>query len=81
MLKKVLVITAMCIGIFLCMLDTTVMNIALPAIQNGLNTNLSDLSWAINAYTIIFAAFTIPLSKVAERIGLHKFYILGLIFF
>lgn len=81
MLKKVLVITAMCIGIFLCMLDTTVMNIALPAIQNGLNTNLSDLSWAINTYTIIFAAFTIPLSKVAERIGLHKFYILGLIFF
>ncbi len=81
MYKKFFIIVATCIGIFLCMLDTTVMNIALPAIQNGLHTNLSALSWAINAYTIIFAAFTIPLSKIAERIGLHKFYIVGLVFF
>ncbi|KZK04739.1 putative MDR permease possible transmembrane efflux protein [Lactococcus cremoris] len=81
MYKKIFILMASCIGIFLCMLDTTVMNIALPAIQSGLHTNLSALSWAINAYTIIFAAFTIPLSKVAERLGMNKFYILGLFFF
>ncbi|MDR0297500.1 MAG: MFS transporter [Streptococcaceae bacterium] len=79
--RSFLVIIATCIGIFLCMLDTTVMNIALPAIQNGLNTNLSNLSWAINAYTIVFAALTIPLSRVAEKIGLHKFFMGGLLLF
>lgn len=38
--KQKLIILSMMIGIFLCMLDTTVMNIALPAIQSDLNVNL-----------------------------------------
>lgn len=42
----------MAMGIFLCMLDTTVMNIALPAMQTGLSTGLAQLSWALNLYTI-----------------------------
>ena len=50
----------MAIGIFLCALDTTVMNIALPAIQSGFHTDLNSLQWALNIYTILFAAFTIP---------------------
>ena len=79
--KKLLTLVICCIGIFLCMLDTTVMNIALPAIQNGLHSNLDDLSWAINAYVIVFAALTIPLSRIAERVGMHKFFLLGLLMF
>lgn len=79
--KKTLTLVICCIGIFLCMLDTTVMNIALPAIQNGLHSNLDDLSWAINAYVIVFVALTIPLSRIAERVGMHKFFLLGLLMF
>ena len=52
----------MCIAIFLCMLDTTIINITLPAIQTGLHVSLHQLSWALNIYTIIFAVLTIPLS-------------------
>ncbi|MFT8927906.1 MAG: MFS transporter [Sporolactobacillus sp.] len=79
--KKALVISANCIGIFLCMLDTTVMNIALPAIQKGLSVSLTDLSWALNIYTILFATLTIPLSRLAERFGINKVYLLGMIIF
>ncbi|MFT9038628.1 hypothetical protein [Schleiferilactobacillus harbinensis] len=43
-LQQKLIVLAMAISIFLCVLDTTVMNIALPAIQSGLNVDLSDLS-------------------------------------
>lgn len=71
----------MSIGIFLCMLDTTVMNIALPAIQSNLNVQLNNVSWALNIYTILFASLTIPLGKIAEHSGIHKTYILGLITF
>lgn len=71
----------MCIGIFLCMLDTTIMNIALPAIQTDLNISLHQLSWALNIYTIIFAVLTIPLSRIAEIKGKHKVYLIGLITF
>lgn len=79
--NRFLTVAAMCISIFLCMLDTTVMNIALPAIQSELNVTLNNLSWALNIYTILFASLTIPLSKLAENLGKNLFYILGLIIF
>ena len=71
----------MCIAIFLCMLDTTIMNITLPAIQTGLHVSLHQLSWALNIYTIIFAVLTIPLSRIAEIKGKHKVYLIGLLTF
>lgn len=68
----------MAMGIFLCMLDTTVMNIALPAIQTGLGTDLTQLSWALNLYTILFATLTIPLGRIADIYGRQRIYLLGL---
>ncbi|WP_432644350.1 MFS transporter [Limosilactobacillus reuteri] len=79
--KSILIVSAMSIGIFLCMLDTTVMNVALPAIQSGLNVQLNNVSWALNIYTILFASLTIPLGKIGEYFGVHKTYIVGLITF
>ncbi|MDN6968829.1 DHA2 family efflux MFS transporter permease subunit [Oenococcus sp. UCMA 17063] len=69
----------MCIGTFLCMMDTTVMNIALPAIQTDLNVPLSQLSWALNIYTITFAVLTIPLARIADIFGRNKVYVIGLL--
>ena len=80
-MKKTLSIIAMCIGIFLCMLDTTVMNIALPSIQDSLGVSLNHLQWALNIYTITFASLTIPLSKLAEKFGKHKIYLCVLVIF
>lgn len=79
--KQIMIIIAMSIGIFLCMLDTTVMNVALPAIQSSLRIQLNNISWALNIYTILFASLTIPLGKIAEHFGTHKSYILGFIVF
>lgn len=75
------IILTMTIGIFLCMLDTTVMNIALPAIQTGLNTDLAHLSWALNIYTVLFASLTIPLGRLADVWGRGRLYLLGLVLF
>lgn len=80
-MKKIRIIIACCIGIFLCMLDTTIMNIALPAIQSSLNVPLNQLSWPLNIYTILFASLTIPLGKLAEKVGINKFYCIGLSLF
>ncbi|WP_265459365.1 MFS transporter [Enterococcus sp. HY326] len=79
--KKLITTVAMSLGIFLVMLDTTIMNIALPAIQKGLAVEFTQLSWALNIYTIIFATLTIPLSKLGDIFGRNKIYLLGLIFF
>ncbi|GKT04053.1 DHA2 family efflux MFS transporter permease subunit [Furfurilactobacillus entadae] len=79
--KQMLLILTMCIGTFLCMLDTTVMNIALPAIQSNMNVSLDRLSWALNIYTITFAVLTIPLARLADIFGRNKVYLIGLLTF
>ncbi|MFC6182110.1 MFS transporter [Lactiplantibacillus daowaiensis] len=78
MKKSTQIIGTMAIGIFLCMLDTTVMNIALPAMQTGLATSLAQLSWALNIYTILFASLTIPLGRLADIYGRTRLYMIGL---
>ncbi|GEP19747.1 DHA2 family efflux MFS transporter permease subunit [Pediococcus argentinicus] len=80
-LKAKLTVMAMGISIFLCMLDTTVMNIALPAIQSGMGVSLETLSWALNIYTITFAVLTIPLGRMADIYGRNRIYLTGLILF
>ncbi|EHJ51603.1 MFS transporter [Streptococcus macacae] len=81
MLKKILLTFAMCLGIFLVMLDTTIMNIALPAIKDGISVSTDKLSWALNAYTIVFATFTIPLSRLADIYGRKKLLVIAFILF
>ena len=53
--KGTKIVFLMCLGIFLCMIDTTIMNIALPAIQSGVNTSLEKMSWVLNVYTMTIA--------------------------
>ncbi|VDG19670.1 MFS transporter [Lactobacillus paraplantarum] [Lactiplantibacillus mudanjiangensis] len=75
------IVLTMAIGIFLCLLDTTVMNIALPVMQTGLSTSLTQLSWALNVYTILFASLTIPLGRLADIYGRSRLYLVGLSLF
>ncbi|MDD1387001.1 MFS transporter [Pediococcus pentosaceus] len=79
--RQIAILLAMALGIFLCMLDTTIMNIALPVMQTGLRTDLNTLQWALNVYTITFASLTIPLGRIGDQLGKNKIYLLGLILF
>ena len=76
-----LTLFALCVGTFVVMLDTTIMNIALPQIHTELSASFSELSWALNAYTILFAALTIPFSKLAHSTGKKRFYLGALFIF
>ncbi|MEH7109979.1 MFS transporter [Bacillus sp. JJ1764] len=75
------VVLLMCLGVFVCMLDSTIMNITLPAIQDGLHTSLETSSWMLNVYTMTIAVLAIPLARFAEMYGRNKFFIAGLIIF
>ncbi|KRK51092.1 hypothetical protein FC97_GL000782 [Companilactobacillus kimchii DSM 13961 = JCM 10707] len=57
------------------------MNIAIPEIQSGLHVSLTDLSWAINIYTILFASFLIPFGRIGDIIGHVKLLNTALIVF
>ncbi|NRD78023.1 MFS transporter [Bacillus sp. BRMEA1] len=75
------VVLLMCLGTFVCMLDSTIMNITLPAIQDDLHTTLETSSWMLNVYTMTIAVLAIPMARFAEMFGRNKFYLAGLLVF
>ncbi|GHP13870.1 MFS transporter [Lentilactobacillus fungorum] len=82
MLNKIkYILPVLLIGNLLCMMDVSIMTIVLPEIQTAFNESLTNLSWALNVYTIVFASFIIPFGRLAEKIGRNKFVFAGLIIF
>ncbi|CAN5347336.1 MFS transporter [soil metagenome] len=58
-------------GMFMALLDTTIVNVALPTIRTSLNASESTLSWIISGYALAFGLALIPAGRVGDRIG-HK---------
>ncbi len=69
------------LGIFICMLDTTILNVSLPNIGEHLDVGLDSLSWALNVYLILFASLTILLTRISEMLGVHKCFLIGVFLF
>ncbi|HEY1590776.1 MAG TPA: MFS transporter, partial [Solirubrobacteraceae bacterium] len=66
------------LGCAMAFIDATVVNIAFPNIEQSFKgTSLSTLSWVLNAYNIVFAAFLLPAGKFADLIGRKRMFIIG----
>jgi EmrB/QacA subfamily drug resistance transporter len=72
---------ALCFSLFMIMLDNTVVNVALPAIQKDLRIGLSQLEWTINAYTLSFAVLLLMGGKLADFVGRKRVLLVGLVIF
>jgi EmrB/QacA subfamily drug resistance transporter len=70
-----------CLALFMTMLDTLVLGVALPSIQESFHADISQLAWFMNAYTLTFAVFLIPASMLGERFGRKRMFMLGLLLF
>ncbi|MCL2551332.1 MAG: MFS transporter [Actinomycetia bacterium] len=74
-----LVLALLATATFLASLDLLIVNVALDPIGRGIGTrNLSDLSWILNGYAIVFAALLVPAGRLADRYGRKGAFILGL---
>jgi EmrB/QacA subfamily drug resistance transporter len=77
---KVLAVTS--VAVFMALLDVTIVNIAFPAIRESFPQNsLSDLSWILNGYNIVFAAALVPAGRLADRLGRKRMFIYGVLIF
>jgi NTE family protein len=77
---KVLLVTM--VAVFLAFLDVTIVNVAFPDIQRDFSsTPLSDLSWVLNAYNVLFAALLVPAGRLADRQGRRRIFYSGLYLF
>ncbi len=54
--RKWWILIAVSIGMFMALLDVTIVNIAIPAIIGDLKTNVTSVSWVLNAYSLVLAA-------------------------
>src|SRR4051794_24960282 len=72
---------AVCLGTFMLLLDITIVNVALPSIQQDLHSTFSDLQWVIDAYALTLAALLLTGGALADMYGRRKLYLLGLVLF
>ncbi len=72
---------AMCFALFMMMLDNTVVNIALPAIQRDLHASLSSLLWTVNAYTLTFAVLMVTGGRLGDIFGRRRMFLYGVAVF
>src|SRR5215213_10855316 len=76
-----LVLSVLCLGFFMILLDTTIVNIAIPAISDSLHASLSDILWILNAYILIYAVLLITAGRLGDLYGPKKLFIVGLVVF
>jgi EmrB/QacA subfamily drug resistance transporter len=79
--RKWFTLAAVSFGLFMIMLDNTVVNVALPSIQRDLNTDLSELEWIVTGYALTFAALMLIGGKVADAYGRRLIFVLGIAVF
>ncbi|MDE2081893.1 MAG: MFS transporter [Burkholderiales bacterium] len=72
--------TVLC-GISLCVLDGTVMNLALPAVARDMHVGASEVIWVVNAYQVAILALLLPLARLGDLYGYRKVYLSGLALF
>ena len=68
-------------GMFMALIDSTVVNVALPSIRTSLNTDESTLSWIVSGYALTFGLALIPAGRLGDRLGHKWVFIIGLILF
>jgi EmrB/QacA subfamily drug resistance transporter len=79
--RKWITLAAVSFGLFMIMLDNTVVNVALPTMQRDLHVKISQLEWVVIAYALTFAALLITGGKLADLYGRRRIFVVGLAIF
>ncbi len=76
-----LVLVVLTTGFFMILLDTTIVNVAIPAMSKGLNATLDEILWVLNAYILVYAVLLIPAGRLGDLFGQRNMFALGLAIF
>jgi EmrB/QacA subfamily drug resistance transporter len=73
-----LALVVLCVGMLMIILDSTIVNVALPSIQSDLGFSQSALAWVVNAYLIAFGGLLLLAGRLGDLIGRRRIFLLGL---
>src|ERR1700710_3078330 len=79
--RKWWTLLAVCTGVFMLLLDITIVNVALPDIQSAFGASLADLQWVIDAYALTLAALLLTAGSIADRVGRRLVFAVGIAVF
>jgi EmrB/QacA subfamily drug resistance transporter len=74
-------LVVLCVGMLMIILDSTIVNVALPSIQSDLGFSQSSLAWVVNAYLIAFGGLLLLAGRLGDLIGRRRIFMVGLTVF
>jgi EmrB/QacA subfamily drug resistance transporter len=74
-------LVAVCIAMFMLLMDISVVNVALPDIERELRARFEDLQWVIDAYALTLAAFLLTAGSLGDRLGRRRVFVTGIVVF
>jgi EmrB/QacA subfamily drug resistance transporter len=74
-------VTIVLVGAFMALLDTTIVNVALPSIRTGLHASSASLEWIVSGYALAYGLALVPGGRAGDRFGHKRLYLLGLTVF
>src|SRR3954451_16912516 len=75
------VLVLVCLAQFMVVLDSTVVNVALPSIQEDLGLSEANLQWVVNAYTLVFGGFLLLGGRAGDLLGRKRLFLFGVVVF
>ncbi len=79
--KKWQVLITVSFGVFLATIDSSIVNISLPTLENDLNASFTAVQWVVLAYLLTITVLLLGIGRLADMIGKRSLYILGFIVF
>jgi EmrB/QacA subfamily drug resistance transporter len=74
-------LVVLCVGVLMIILDSTVVNVALPAIQRDLGFSQANLAWVVNAYLISFGGLLLLAGRLGDLVGRRRVFLVGMVLF
>ncbi|MBS1880793.1 MAG: DHA2 family efflux MFS transporter permease subunit [Actinobacteria bacterium] len=74
-------LVVLCVGMLMIVLDATIVNVALPSIQDDLGFSQSSLAWVVNAYLIAFGGLLLLAGRLGDLVGRRDVFLAGLVLF
>jgi EmrB/QacA subfamily drug resistance transporter len=79
--RRWMALYVLCVGMLMIVLDATIVNVALPSIQDDLGFSQSNLAWVVNAYLIAFGGLLLLAGRIGDLIGQRRVFVAGLAVF
>jgi EmrB/QacA subfamily drug resistance transporter len=79
--KRWLALVVLCLGDLMIVLDTTIVNVALPSIREDLGFSQTSLAWVVNAYLLTFGGFLLLGGRLGDLFGHRRMFLIGVAFF